>query len=170
MERSWLWSMYSMSSVTSWVWQRQSFNCLCLTKHHTMESRGIAPRNLNLNPRWRRWSDSRLGSFTPGENASDAIRIVGWVSTRAGWTRWKKKILLWSYRESNPSRQARGLVTILTELSRLLQSKWLQDRAAKVLLHLFNNLHLSSGDMGLGLRYPTIIPIKGKVVPVLLFP
>jgi hypothetical protein len=64
------------------------------------------------------WWASRTGRFTPRERAAGIHWIGGWVGSRAGMDTMtkRKKSHHCPRRELNPSRPARSLVTILTEL------------------------------------------------------
>jgi hypothetical protein len=83
---------------------------------------GIAPRNLNLDT-GDDWSDSRPGSSNHGLTDLVPIRKeVGgpWTSLEAVTKR--KRFYRCPYREMNPDRPARSLISIPTELPRLLES------------------------------------------------
>jgi hypothetical protein len=60
------------------------------------------------------WSASRSCRFTPSTNW-----IGGWVGPRAGLDATEKNKISCPCRETNPSRPARSLVAIPTELSRM---------------------------------------------------
>jgi hypothetical protein len=61
--------------------------CLCLTKHHTMNTYwgngSIAPCILDLGIRWRWAIASRPGRFTPREGSLGTHWLGGWVGPRA---------------------------------------------------------------------------------------
>jgi hypothetical protein len=61
-------------------------------------SGGIVPYILDLGTRWREWSASRHGRFTPREGDSGTNWIGGWVGPRAGLDAVAKRKIL------NPSR------------------------------------------------------------------
>jgi hypothetical protein len=73
-------------------------------------------------PDWSEWSTARADRFVPGQKGLSVHWVTGWVGPKLIWTRQQKeeKSLHYPYQESNPDRPARSLVTILTELSRLL--------------------------------------------------
>jgi len=59
-------------------------------------------------------------SFTPQERAPGSHWIGGWVGLRAGLDAVEKRKNPYPCREQEPGRRARSLLTILTEISRLL--------------------------------------------------
>jgi hypothetical protein len=87
-------------------------------------SGGIAPRIPTSALDGGEWSTSCPGRFTPRERAPGTHRTGGWVGPRIGLdaVAKKKKSLHCLFRDSNPSRQVRGLVTGLNELPRLQNS------------------------------------------------
>jgi hypothetical protein len=68
----------------------------------------------------RDWSASLPGGFITRERAADIRFIGGWVGLRTGLDVMANEKSSCPYRESNPCRPARSLVTMLTEISRLL--------------------------------------------------
>jgi hypothetical protein len=66
------------------------------------------------------WSASRSGRFTPGKRAPGTHWIGSRVDFRAGLYSVAKRKIPTPCRESNSARPARSLVTMLTELSRLI--------------------------------------------------
>jgi hypothetical protein len=66
------------------------------------------------------WSTSHARSFTTCETAPGTPLIGRWVGLRASQAAVAKKKIHFPCREWNPSHPARSLVTILTELSRIL--------------------------------------------------
>jgi hypothetical protein len=69
------------------------------------------------------WSASRPDRFTPGEMVAGTHSIRGWVGPRAALDAVGKRRNPSPFRESNPGRPVRSLVTILTELTRLRHIK-----------------------------------------------
>jgi hypothetical protein len=98
---------------------------LCLAKHHAMKtswrSGGIAPRILNLDTRWRlevSFTSRPLYSRRNGPRYPWDRRLGG-PQSRSGRGGEEIKSHYGPCREFNPARQARSLVSILTELFRL---------------------------------------------------
>jgi hypothetical protein len=86
-----------------------------------MGSGGIAPRILNLGTKWM-WVSGQLhaqAALPSGERTSGTNWIGGWLGPRAGLDTVAKTISSRPYRESNPGRPVRNLVTVLTELRQL---------------------------------------------------
>jgi hypothetical protein len=64
----------------------------------------------------RKWSASRPGHFAPEEDTAVPIGLeAAWDPGSCG-----EEKILWPCQKSNPGRPALSLVTILTELSRLI--------------------------------------------------
>jgi hypothetical protein len=113
-----------------------------------MGSGGIAPGILTTALDVGEWSASRPGLFNPWQRDHVIHWIGGWVGPSTGLDAVAKRNIPWPFRESNPSRPACSLVTILTELSRLLcQCYILQisllelNGVRQVLTHLLCPLH-----------------------------
>jgi hypothetical protein len=84
-------------------------------------SGGITPRILMQGTIWRLSGHLHApAALPPGERVPSTHRIGGWVGPKAGLevVAKRKKSYRYHCRESNPSREARRLVTILTELPR----------------------------------------------------
>jgi hypothetical protein len=96
----------------------------CLTKYHAMKtycrSGGIAPRVLNLRAKWRWVVSFTLRSLYLWKRAPSTLCVWSWVDPRASLDAATKRKVPLPYRESKSGRSARSLVTILTELPRVL--------------------------------------------------
>jgi hypothetical protein len=66
------------------------------------------------------WLFSRLGHFTHGEKALGTHWMGGWMGLRAGLDAVAERKIPCPCRQSNPGRPARCLITVLTELFRIL--------------------------------------------------
>jgi hypothetical protein len=77
---------------------------------------GIAPHILNLGTRGGEWTTLHPCCFTPGQRAPFTHSIEGWEDPRFSLDISERRKTC-PYWESNPSRLAHSLVSILTELS-----------------------------------------------------
>jgi hypothetical protein len=97
---------------------------LCLTKYHAVKVyEGVVVQLhafLTSAVDGDEWSASRPGRFTLGERTSGTHFIGGWASPRAGLDAVMKRKIPSPHRESNSNLPARSLVTIPTELLRLV--------------------------------------------------
>jgi len=100
---------------------------LCLTKHLAMNTYwGVEiwfHAFLTSAPDGGEWSASRTGRLTLGERTLGTHWIGGWMGPRAGLAAVAKREIQTLCLTSNPDRPLRSLVSIPTELSRLLLYK-----------------------------------------------